>query len=80
MNIPNTSSPSVVVSGPVITEAYGGLIFGWRPPSSCYGYGSKTPQQVDASTVAAQQCGRSNQFLILLAGAAVLGMAVRKKK
>lgn len=74
MNIPNTSSPSQVLSGPMQPEAYSGMIFGWRPPASCYGAGSKTPQQVDAP----RTCGMGNQFLIFLAGAAALGLAMRK--
>ena len=74
MTIPNTSSPSRVLSGPMRAEAYSGMIFGWRPPASCYGNGSKTPQQVDQP----QMCGMGNQFLILLAGAAAFGLAMRK--
>lgn len=74
-SIANTSSPSQVLSGPVPTEAYGGMIFGWRPPASCYGSGSKTPQQVDTG----KQCGMGGSFLGLLAGAALIGLAMRKK-
>ena len=75
-SIANTCSPSQILSGPVIPEAYGGMIFGWRPPASCYGSGSKTPQQVDAGT---KSCGMGGSFLGLLAGAALIGLAMRKK-
>ena len=74
-SIANTSSPSQVLSGPVIPEAYGGMIFGWRPPASCYGSGSMTPQQVDHT----RTCGMGGSFLGLLAGAALIGLAMRKK-
>ncbi len=75
-SIANTSSPSVLVTTtPAEAEAYSGMIFGWRPPASCYGSGSKTPQQKDCGPAA---CASGNQFLYLLAGAAVLGLVVRK--
>lgn len=71
-SIANTSSPSQIVGGEIETGACGGMVFGWRPPASCYGNGSKTPQQVDRP-----QCG-GGHFLALLVGAAVLGLAVRR--
>jgi hypothetical protein len=74
-SIANTCSPSQVLSGPTIPEAYGGMIFGWRPPASCYGSGTQTPQQVDA----VKPCSMGGSFLGLLAGAALIGLAMRKK-
>lgn len=72
--VPDSTYPHVIVSPPVYSEAYSGLIFGWRPPSSCYGAGTKTPQQQSAGPV----CSMASNFLPLLIGAAVIGMVVRK--
>ena len=76
--IPDSACSSQVVSGPMVPEVYAGMIFGWRPPASCYGYGSKTPQQQDAGQ---KSCGMGGgAFLGLLAGAALVGLAMRKGK
>lgn len=72
--VPDSTYPRQVVSPPVYSEAYSGLIFGWRPPSSCYGAGTKTPQQQSTG----QPCSMASNFLPLLIGAAVIGMVVRK--